>query len=73
MLQEDKYVAILSGLAIGSSGQQQHMLMLDWLKGLLGGDDDTDVCRRTVRVIVAGKFLVLRCLHKVSERATRLH
>ena len=54
VIAEDKFVAIVSGLGIGGTGQVQHLLLLDWLKGLLDGDSDSSICRQVVRLIIAG-------------------
>lgn len=57
--QEDKYVALVSGLGAGDAEANPLLLQLlvDYLGGLLGGQQEQATVRRIVRVVVAGGLL----------------
>lgn len=50
---EDKYIAFTSGLTTGASSTDvpRLMLLVDWLRGMLG---DTALCQRVARLVVCG-------------------
>lgn len=56
---EPKYVAIISGLAMGDENANPLLgqLLVDYLSGLLGGRQERETVRRVVRVVVAGGLL----------------
>lgn len=61
-----KYVALVSGLGIGSQGGEPLgvSLLVDWLTGVLGSPQDNERAAQVVRVVVAGGLL-----HSVAKDA----
>ena len=52
-----KYVALASGLCIGEPAVDvpKTMMLIDWVKGLLG---DADQCKDVVRLVICGTYLL---------------
>ena len=69
----DPLVALVSGLDIGNSSQLRLQLLIDFLCGHSGGDEDQQRSARVVRVVVAGGALSMtgNFRHAVSRRETR--
>lgn len=59
-LDSDKYLALISGLSIGSEDSQPLSLeiLVDYLTGASGGDHDRDLSRKIVRLVIAGGSLM---------------
>lgn len=53
---EERYVALVSGLGVGAPGARplEAQLLVDFLTGQLGGDEERRLCSRVCRVVVAG-------------------
>ena len=56
----DPHVVLVSGLDIGESDQLKVQLLMDFLTGNAGSEEDTKLCSSIVRVIVAGGTICLR-------------
>lgn len=63
----DKYIALVSGLAVGSQGAQPLALdlLVDYLTGVSGGGQDREVSGRVVRLVIAGGSL--GCMDKLAQ------
>lgn len=55
-----QYVALMSGFQLGraDSNPLLFQMMIDYVTGFLGGEEEQELCSRIVRVIVAGNSLV---------------
>ena len=53
VVEKDKWVAVASGLCVGDPAVDapRLMLLVDWLKGMLG---DTELCQQVCRLIICG-------------------
>ena len=59
--EEDKYVALVSGLGLGSDTSPnvlQLQLLVDYCSGALGGSSEQNIAARIVRVVIAGGLLM---------------
>eukprot|EP00658_Telonema_sp_P-2_P049703 TRINITY_DN37832_c0_g1_i1.p1 TRINITY_DN37832_c0_g1~~TRINITY_DN37832_c0_g1_i1.p1 ORF type:complete len:378 (-),score=101.19 TRINITY_DN37832_c0_g1_i1:142-1275(-) len=73
-VQEDMYVALVSGLSIGSkeSNTLCTQMMVEYLTGRVGGDEDIQLAASVCRVIVAGNSLASLSDAAVAPKAAGL-
>ena len=59
--QEQKYLAVASGLCVGDPAVDlpRSMLLIDWMKGLFG---DAEKCKDVVRLVICGASLTAKTL-----------
>lgn len=57
--QSDEYLAVVSGLSIGteSHADAQIQMLVEYLSGEVGGDDDQALASQITRLIIAGNSL----------------
>lgn len=58
--QADEYLAVVSGLSIGTESQAdaQIQMLVEYLSGEVGGHDDQTVASQITRLIMAGNSLL---------------
>jgi len=71
--EESQYVLFLSGLGIGSKQEKtfQIQLLIDYIIGMLGDNEDHALCSQIVHVIIAGNSLSGDTQDKVSQKKAK--